>query len=46
MAKGVIIKALSGFYYVQTERGLIACRARGRFRSDGTSPSLGTRSAF
>lgn len=43
MAKGVIIKALSGFYYVQTERGLIACRARGRFRSDGTSPLVGDR---
>lgn len=43
MAKGVIIKALSGFYYVQTERDVIACRARGRFRADGTSPLVGDR---
>ena len=27
-----IIKALSGFYYVQTEDGVVECRARGRFR--------------
>lgn len=43
MAKGVIIKALSGFYYVQTERDVIACRARGRFRAAGTSPLVGDR---
>lgn len=43
MTKGVIIKALSGFYYVQTEQGLISCRARGRFRADGTSPLVGDR---
>lgn len=43
MAKGVIIKALSGFYYVQTEKGVISCRARGRFRADGTSPLVGDR---
>lgn len=43
MAKGVIVKALSGFYYVQTDGGLIACRARGRLRADGTSPLVGDR---
>lgn len=43
MAGGVIIKALSGFYYVQTEQGIVACRARGRFRADGTSPLVGDR---
>lgn len=25
-----IIKALSGFYYVQTQDGVVECRARGR----------------
>ena len=33
-----IIKALSGFYYVQTEDGVVECRARGKFRKEGVSP--------
>ena len=37
------MKALSGFYYVRTEAGLIRCRARGKFRIDGTSPLVGDR---
>ncbi len=41
MINGVISKALSGFYYVSTEHGLIECKARGRFRLDGTSPLVG-----
>ena len=37
-----IIKALSGFYYVQTEDGvLVECRARGRFRRQDQSPLVG-----
>ena len=43
MTEGRIIKALSGFYYVQTGSDLIACKARGRFRLDGTSPLVGDR---
>ncbi len=39
--QGVIIKALSGFYYVKTETGTVECRARGRFRLDGSSPLVG-----
>lgn len=41
MVSGIIVKALSGFYYVQSEKNLIACKARGRFRLDGTSPLVG-----
>ena len=41
MEEGRIIKALSGFYYVQTENGVVECRARGRFRKEGTSPLVG-----
>lgn len=41
MIKGTIVKALSGFYYVQTENGIIECKARGKFRLDGTSPLVG-----
>lgn len=36
-----IIKALSGFYYVQTEDGVVECRARGRFRLQDQSPLVG-----
>lgn len=43
MPDGVIIKALSGFYYVRTEKETVECRARGRFRLDGSSPLVGDR---
>ena len=43
MTEGLIVKALSGFYYVQTPEGLLSCKARGRFRLDGTSPLVGDR---
>ena len=36
-----IIKALSGFYYVQTQDGVVECRARGKFRKAGVSPLVG-----
>lgn len=42
MEKGRIIKALSGFYYVQSSDGPVTeCRARGRFRKDGITPLVG-----
>lgn len=41
--EGLIIKALSGFYYVKTEEETVECRARGRFRLDGSSPLVGDR---
>jgi len=43
MVEGIIIKALSGFYYVASDRGIIDCKARGRFRLDGSSPLVGDR---
>ena len=43
MTDGIIIKALSGFYYVHTDTGILECKARGRFRLDGTSPLVGDR---
>ncbi len=42
-AEGVIVRALSGFYYVRTPEGVIQCRARGRFRLDGVTPLVGDR---
>lgn len=42
--EGRIIKALSGFYYVDTGAGgLVACRARGRFRYQKLAPLVGDR---
>ncbi len=38
---GQIVKALSGFYYVQTQDELVTCKARGKFRKDGISPLVG-----
>ena len=43
MREGIIVKALSGFYYVRTDAGILECKARGRFRLDGTSPLVGDR---
>ena len=43
MVEGIIIKALSGFYYVATDDRVIECKARGRFRLDGSSPLGGDR---
>lgn len=39
--RGRIQKALSGFYYVDTGDGLLTCRARGRFRREGSAPLVG-----
>ncbi len=41
--EGVIMKALSGFYYVLTDGGSLECRARGKFRLDKVSPLVGDR---
>lgn len=39
--KGVIVKGIGGFYYVNTENGLIECRAKGVFRKMGIVPLVG-----
>lgn len=41
MLKGTIIKGIGGFYYVDTEKGVYACRARGIFRKEGIKPTVG-----
>ena len=40
---GLIIKAISGFYYVEAADTLYECKARGVFRKKGISPSVGDR---
>ena len=45
--QGIILKALSGFYYVDPGDGsLIACRARGKFRHQSVTPLVGDRVEF
>lgn len=42
MSRGRILKALSGFYYVDIGGDVpLQCRARGKFRQDGMSPLVG-----
>jgi len=43
MPEAVIMKTLSGFYYVKNGEETIACRARGKFRVDGVYPLAGDR---
>lgn len=41
LISGRILKGIGGFYYVDTERGLITCRARGKLRKMGETPYIG-----
>lgn len=41
--KGIITKGIGGFYYVQTDDGLIESRAKGAFRDEGITPLIGDR---
>jgi ribosome biogenesis GTPase len=38
---GIILKAISGFYYVDTGSETIECKARGRFRRESITPLVG-----
>lgn len=40
---GLIIKAISGFYYVEAADAVYECKARGAFRKKGLSPAVGDR---
>ena len=39
--RGRILKALAGFYYVETCCGIYTCRARGIFKNEGIKPYVG-----
>lgn len=41
MQKGVIVKGIGGFYYVDTIDGIFECRARGKFRIKNITPLIG-----
>ena len=40
---GIIVKAISGFYYVASGNSVIECKARGNFRHTKISPIVGDR---
>lgn len=44
--EGIILKALSGFYYVDDGAVLTTCRARGKFRHKKITPLVGDRVMF
>lgn len=44
--KGIIIKALSGFYYLSDGEKTYQCKARGSFRKSGVSPLVGDSAEF
>ena len=41
LKQGMIMRALSGFYDVDTGDEIIRCRARGKFRKEGITPLVG-----
>ncbi len=41
MLKGTIVKGIGGFYYVNTGCGVYECRARGKFRLEKVTPTVG-----
>lgn len=43
MPEGFIKKGIGGFYYVQTENGLLECKAKGIFRKRRITPVAGDR---
>lgn len=46
MAEGIIMKALSGFYYVDDGAHIVTCRGRGKLRHEKVTPLVGDRVRF
>ena len=46
MAEGIILKALSGFYYVDDGEQITTCRGRGKLRHEKLTPLVGDRVRF
>lgn len=44
--QGIIVKAISGFYYVDCGGNIYECKARGSFRNAGISPVVGDSVVF
>ena len=46
MKEGIILKSIGGLYFTESSDNIYECRARGIFRKDGISPSVGDRVFF
>lgn len=46
MNNGIIVKALSGFYYVKADDNVYECKAKGKFKFNGQSPLVGDKVTF
>ena len=46
MMNGIIVKAISSFYYVDCSDTIYECKARGNFRKTGISPVVGDNVSF
>ena len=46
MKKGILTKAIAGFYYVSCNNEVYECKARGNFRKTGISPVVGDNVEF
>ena len=44
--QGILLKAIAGFYYVEAGDSIYECKARGIFRKNNMSPTVGDRLAF
>ena len=44
--QGTIVKALAGFYYVESDSHIYQTRARGNFRKKGQTPYVGDQVEF
>lgn len=43
IVQGIIVRLTGGFYYVDTDKEVLECKARGKFRKNGESPVVGDR---
>jgi len=43
LAEGLVIKAVRGLWYVETDTGILCCSGRGKLRSLGVTPLVGDR---
>lgn len=46
MKEGIILKSIGGLYFTESSDNVYECKARGIFRKDGISPSVGDRVSF
>ncbi len=46
MTQGIILKAISGFYYVSVGDTVYECKSRGIMRKDGVTPTVGDNAAI